>query len=459
MFLTATLTLLLAAEGGAMPMAPAAGGPVYGGVPTGRASAEVLDLHLTDAVDRGLAHNLALLLAEQAVRGAQGARWEALSDLLPHLSGRFSATRQKISLDAFGFTGFPGLPTLIGPFNVYDVRASVTESVLDLEALYKTRAERERVSAARHSYQDTRDLVIVVCGNLYLQALGEQSRIEAARAEADTAQALFDLAADRKRAGLAPAIDLLRAEVALKARQQQVIVAENRFARAKLVLARAIGLPAGQEIRLVDHMAEAAPPTIPIEQALARAFAARADWEAAQAQVRAAEASRRSAFAGGLPSVEVNADYGAIGQTLSGAHATYTLGAAVRVPVLQGGKVYGKTLKADAELEEARARAEDLRSRIDFEVRTSALDLDAAGKRVEVTRSAVALAGKQIEQARDRFAAGVASNVDVVQAQQSVADAQESYIEALYDQSVARAAMARAVGGVEAAYRDFVKGE
>src|SRR5258708_39900085 len=151
MILIASLAMLLAADGGTTQMAPAArAAAVYGGVPSGEASPEVLPLKLTDAIERGLTHNLALLLAEQAVRGAQGSRWEELSDLLPHLSGRFSATRQKISLEAFGFTGFPGLPALVGPFNVYDVRAAVTENVLDLEAFYKHRSERDRVAAARH---------------------------------------------------------------------------------------------------------------------------------------------------------------------------------------------------------------------------------------------------------------------------------------------------------------------
>src|SRR5258708_6686034 len=118
-------------------------------------------------------------------------------------------------------------------------------------------------------------------------------------------------------------------------------------------------------------MSDQVPPAVAVDQAIARAYATREDWKAAQALVHAAESSRRSAWSENLPTVEVSADYGAIGQTLAGAHATYMLGASVRVPVLQGGKTYGKVLKADAELQQTRAQAEDLRSRIDFEVRTS----------------------------------------------------------------------------------------
>jgi outer membrane protein TolC len=450
-------TVLLAQMTAGAP-ASARSGPAMGSVPVGQASAEPLSLGLVEAVDRGLRQNLALLLAEQGVRHARGERWEALSDLLPQVSARFSATRQKINLEAFGFSGLPDLPTLVGPFNVYDVRLSATEHLVDLPAFFKQRAEGERVAAARHSYQDVRDLVVLVCGNLYLQAVSEKSRIEAAQAEAASAEALLNLATDRKRAGLVPALDVLRADVESKTRQQQLIVAENRFERAKLALGRAIGLPPGQEIVLVDRLDDSAPPPIPLTEALARAYENRQDWQTSQAEVRAAEATRRSAWAEYLPGLDLNADYGAIGQTLSGAPATYALGATVRVPLLQGGKVHGRALKAAADLDSARARLEDTRARIDFEVRTTTLDLAAAVRRVEVAKSALGLADQQIEQSKDRFAAGVASNIDVVQSQESVAGAHESYIEALYDQSVARAALARALGAVFVSYKQLVRG-
>jgi outer membrane protein TolC len=452
MSLFLSLALLLGPVDGTVSAAEDRGAP-SGSVPQGTAVAAVLPLSLHDAVERGLAHNLRLLLAEQGVRSARGARWEAKSDLLPHLSGRLAATRQKINLEAFGFSGFPGVPTLVGPFNVVDMRATVTQSVFDEAAIFKDRAEAERVSAARSGYEDAREVVVLACGNLYLQALGEKSRIDSARAQLGTAQALYDLAADRKKAGLVPGIDVLRAEVVLKGRQQQVVVAENRFERAKLGLARAIGLPLGQAFELTDEMAALLGPSMSVDEALQRAYETRADWRQAQHEVRAAEAQRRSSLGEGLPSLDVNLDYGAIGQTFAGAHATYTLGATLHVPILQGGKVYGKVVKDDAELQARRAQLEDLRSRIDYEVRTSALDLDSARRRVDLAESALVVAREQLRQAQDRFAAGVANNVDVVQAQEALANASDERISVLYDANLAQAAMARAVGLAEAAFR------
>lgn len=436
-----------------------AGGALYGGVPSGEASPEVLDLSLAEAVDRGLQHNLALLLRQEGVRAARGARAEALGDLLPHLDGEISGTRQKVNLAAFGFTGFPGVPSVIGPFNVVDARLSVNESLLDLGALGKARAEAERLKAARYSLKDTQELVILVCGDLYLDAAADESRIAAARAEVETARALHELARDRKAAGLAPAVDALRAEVELEARQQQLIVAENRSARSKLVLARAVGLPLGQRFRLTDPVRYAPASEPGLEASLRQAYETRADWKSALAGVEAARQSRRSAVGERLPTVELHADYGAIGNDLGGARETYTLAAAVRVPLFEGGKARGKVLKADAELRQEQARLEDLRGRIDFEVRTAALDLEAARKRVKVADRALSLAREQLQQARDRFGAGVASNLEVVQAQEAVAAAQESYIASVLDHNKAKVALARAVGTGASSLAQYLKGE
>jgi outer membrane protein TolC len=431
-----------------------------GSVPAGEATGEEIPLSLDEAVRRGLEHNLARLLSDDAVRSARGARWEALADLLPHLSGRVSATRQKINLEAFGFTGFPGVPsTLVGPFNVFDARVAVTESLVDLEAFHKTKARSESLAAARFSYQDTRDLVVLVCGNLYMAAVSEASRIDASRAQLETAQALFRLASDRKQAGLVPAVDVLRAEVEMEARQQQLIVAENRAARAKLNLARAVGLPLGQRFVLTDPMPAAGPVLPDLDGALLAAYRDRSDWKAAAARVRAAEASRRSAIGEALPKLELQADYGAIGATVGGAHATYSFGAAVRVPLFEGGSAIGKEIQASATLDAERAGLEDLRGRIDYEVRTAVLDLQAASERVTVASRALGLANDQLRQAQDRFAAGIANNIDLVQAQQAVAEATDSQIAAVYDQNTAQAALARAVGAGEAEFHQRVRGE
>src|SRR5258708_28594531 len=140
-----------------------------GGLPTGEATSDELALSLPEAVDRGLHYNLGLILGREDVRAAQGARGEARADLLPQLRAGLLETRQKINLASFGFTGFPGLPEVVGPFNVFDARAFVSQSVLDLKALHHARAASKELRAAEHEERNTRELVVLACAWLYLQ--------------------------------------------------------------------------------------------------------------------------------------------------------------------------------------------------------------------------------------------------------------------------------------------------
>jgi outer membrane protein TolC len=427
----------------------AAQNPFLGGVVAGQPTAGVLPLTLADAIARGLKQNLGLVLGEQNVQSAAGNRWMALSGLLPTVAGRVTPERQILNLAAFGFPVPAGGNPLVGPFNVIDARVAVSQTVFDWSAIQSARAGSEGVTAAKFTYQDARDTVVATVATLYLQAVTGASQIEAATAQVATSQALYDRAVDMKTSGVVPAIEVLRAQVQLQAQQQRLIFLQNEFAKQKLTLARAIGLPLAQQFDLADKIPYAAVQPVSLDEALARAYKSRADFQAAQAQVRAAEDARSAAIGLALPSVHVSADTGYIGQTLSSAKGTYTVAANVRVPILQGGAVRGRVLQATAALEQQRAQLEDLHTRVDFEVRSAFLDLKAAEDRVKVAQGSLDLARQQLAQAQDRFAAGVASNIEVVQAQEALATASDNYLSSLYAHNVAKISLARALGVAE----------
>jgi len=430
---------------------------LQGGVPTGEATKDEIALSLTDAIERGLRYNLGSILGQAAVSGAEGARKEALADLLPQLRAGVFESRQKINLAAYGFSA-PGIPQVVGPFNLFDARAYLQQTVLDLKALNRSRSSAGSLEAARQDERSTRDLVVLVCGELYLQAVAGESRIAAARAQLDTAEALLAVARDRKAAGLGAGIEVLRAEVQERSQRQRLIVAEQDAAKEKLALAHAIGLPLGQRFRLADPVPFV--PTVPmsVEEAVERAWAGRPDLKAAEARVEAAEASRKAAQGEGWPSLVVSGDYGAIGNDVPSAIATFTVGASLRVPLFEGGRVQGRVREAEARVQQEKARLADLRARIYYEVQSDFLDLKAADERVGVAEGALALAREQLQQAKDRFASGVADNVEVVQAQEALATADENHIASLYARTVARLSLARTLGGVETSYTQLLKG-
>jgi outer membrane protein TolC len=449
------LFLGLAARASAQEAAP--GTPFEGGVPTGDTTAAEIPLTLDEAIARGLRYNLGSILGNAAVEAASGAQRAERADLLPQVRAGVSESRLKINLAAYGFS-VPGMPDLVGPFNVFDARVFVQQTVLDFQKLHRTHAATSALEAARQDEHGIRDLVVLACGQLYLQAVAGESRITVARAQLETAEALLGVARDRKASGLGAGIEVLRAQVERDAQKQRVIVAEQEAAKEKLALARAIGLPLGQRYRLADPMPSA--PALPLteEQAVERAWRDRPDLKAADARVAAAEESRRAARGKGLPTIEVTGDYGAIGNDVPGALGTFTLGAALNVPVFQGGRVDARVREAEARLRAVQARRDDLRARVYYEIQAIFLDRHAAESRLRVAEEALDLARQQVEQARDRFAAGVTDNVEVVQAQETLAAAAESRIASLFEYNVAALSLAWALGGAETGYTQLLKG-
>jgi outer membrane protein TolC len=469
-----TLVLSFAASGlGAQSSTPAPSislpgsqSPFTGSDPESKATPEVLQLGFQEAIDRALRTNLGLLLSGDQTILARGERWKELSSLLPNVSGRVQENAQTQSLAALGLQKlFPALgvkgsvPPVTPAFNYFDARATVSQSLFNFRDLEKERAASESLKSAQYSYKDARELVVLAVGNSYLLAIATAARIETTEAQVANAQALYDKAVDQQKAGLSPAIDTLRSRVELQTRQQQLIAARNDFARQKLLLARVIGLAPGQEFSLTEKAPYQALTPLPLDEYLQHAYASRQDYQAAQAQVRAAEFSRRAATAGHYPFLDFTANYGDIGVTPAHSNGTWQVNGGLNIPIFAGGQTHSDVLEADAQLKQARSQLGDLRGRIDYEVRAALLDLSSAAEQVEVARSSVELAEESLAQSRDRFTAGVTDNLEVVQAQESVASAHESYIQSLYEHNLAKVELAYAIGDAEQGVKRYLKGE
>jgi outer membrane protein TolC len=443
--------------------------PFLGSAPEGNASADVLRIDFSDAIDRGLRNNLGLLLASDQTETARGEKWRELSELLPNVSAHVIENVQTQSLAALGFNKLlpllaaPGtntstFPHVVPAYNYFDARASLSQSVFDFRNLERERSASESLKASRLSYKDAREIVVLAVGNSYLQAIASAARVETTEAQVRSAQALYDKAADQLKAGLTPAIDALRSQVELQTRQQQLIVARNDLAKMKLNVARIIGLPPGQEFVLTEKAPYQALTPMPLETYLQRAYAGRYDYQSATAQVRVAELSRRAATAGHYPTLDVDANLGDIGVTPAHSNGTWQVTGGLSIPIFAGNRTHADVLEADAQLKQARSRLGDLRSRIDYEVRTALLDLNAAADQVAVARSSVDLAEQALAQSQDRFTAGVADNLEVVQAQEAVASAHESYIQSLYSHNLSKVELAYAIGDAEHGVKQYLKG-
>jgi outer membrane protein TolC len=447
------------AGGGISIPAPSPDSPFLGGVSTGAPSGTPLPLSLADAIKRGLDNNLGVLLQESNVTTAHGERWQSLSGLLPDVSARVGEARRKASLAEFGFTEFPGITsTTIGPFNVFDTRLDITQPLIDISAMYDAKAGAAGLRAAKQEVKNARELVVLVVANLYLNAVSAAARVDAVRAELTTADALYKLAADLKQSGLAAGIDVLRAQVQQQTNRQRLILAENEVAKAHLQIARAIGLPPGQAVTLVDRIPYAPLDRVTLDQALERAYANRGDYLAAQAQLAAAQASHKAAETSLLPRLSVTGEVGRVGTEPSTTDFIYGIAGSVTIPVFERGRQQARMARTDGELHRRQSELADLRARIDLEVRSALLDVNAAQEALDAAKTGLDLANQQLVQSRDRFGAGVAGNIEVVQSQEAVARATDSYIAALYAHNLSKAALARAAGVAETAVLSYLGG-
>ena len=432
--------------------------PYLGGIPSGKLSATPMALSLEDAVSLALKQNLGGALATDAVTDARGEHWQALSELLPNVVTTTGFGVHQINVRAaFGLT-IPNEPPIIGPFGYFDSRAYFTQSVFDWASVERARSAKAQLKSAEFGSKDIRELVVLVVVANYLLVIADQSEVKSATSQRDTAKALFQQASDQKTAGLASAVDVLRSQVQLQSRQQKLIRAQVDLAKQKLVLARAIGLPLGQRFEVTTHVPYQELTTPSLDEAIQSAYKDRADYQSQLNRVRSAELARKAASAERYPSIGVETDYGLSGVNPGSSHGTVDAAATLRIPVFQGGRVHGDVLRAQASLAEEEQRLEDLRARIDQQVRDAYLDLQASGQEVSVEKNAVSLATQTLNQSRDRFSSGVTDDLEVVQAQDALAIANDAYIASLYSYNLAKISLARATGVAESRYSEYLGG-
>jgi outer membrane protein TolC len=332
-------------------------------------------------------------------------------------------------------------------------------SLLNLSSLDNYLASKHNFQGSRLSLEDAKDMVVLTVGNAYLLCIADASRVQSAQAQVSTSKVSLDQAVANHQAGTAPLLDELRARVDYQTQQQTLITAQNQYEKDKIALARAIGLPLEQSYELSDQAPFQALDNLDPNAAVQQGLTHRHDLQALQQQVESARASRSSATAERYPTISFSGDYGVIGPTLGHSHGTFDAVGTASVPLFEEAKLRGDARDAQAQLEQKQAQLNDLRGQINADVRDSILDIQAAAKQVAVSRSNVELATEALSEAQQRYAAGVADNLAVSQAQASMAQADDQLVSSLYQHNVAKLSLARAMGIAQTNYKDYVGGK
>jgi outer membrane protein len=443
-FYIALLSLLLGASGAGAQTQPASI-PVAG---------QPLKLTLDKSVGLALKQNptaqIAVLQAAQAAQDKNIAR----ANLLPQASFGVSDSVRRINLQEQLGTAlpFPGIPGHVGPINILSTGPSFSSAVFDLTLWDRYRSSRELARAGNASSLSTREQVILLVVSQYIGTLRAMATVDAARSRVELAQALYDQAADLQKEGVGTGIDTLRANVELQNEKQSLLVAEADRDSSLFGLSRLLNLDPHQEVALEDSLGFFDTPQPDVNESIDLALAARQEWKVLQEQTKAAEYDKKASGDSRLPSLRAEGNWAYEGTRLNNGIPVYNYQAALSVPLFTGGRIHAEIVKADLQLRVLEEQKADLRNQIALDVKTALLNLRSARNQVEVANLGVQLSKEEVDQARDRFKAGVANNIEVIQAQDALARANDNQIAALYRFNQARADYARSIGQMEKIY-------
>jgi len=415
-------------------------GPLTGQAPVRLSFAEAVRRAASEAPAVQLA-GLRTDAATARVRQARGALLPSLSFAAGWLNRDFNSKAQGIS--------FPGVPTIIGPFNAYDARFRVTQTLFDVSSFARVRAARAQVTGATAEGSAVAEGAAAGAALAYLRVARAGAQVVARRADSAVAADLVGLAQAQKNAGVSAAIDVTRARTQLVSAAGALLVARNQLDRAGIDLGRALGLDAGTPIEITDTLTAALPVAdVPAraDSIVVLALARRPDLAAELARGDAARTAQSAINAERLPRLDVAADYGMSGLTPSASIGTRQIGLQVSIPILDGFRREGRAAEQSAVLRESDVRARDLRQQIAADVAGALLDLASAQAQLVISAERLRLAADELGQARERFAAGVAGNIEVINAQASLLRARDTDIDARFAAATARVALARAAG-------------
>ncbi len=415
-------------------------------------------LSLGDAARLAAAQTAAVQSATARVQQAQARVTQSRSALLPQVSAVPNWTSHTVNSASFGFNfpSAPGQPPLldpngeiIGPVKLWDLRGQVSQSLLDLGATGRVRAARASVGAANADVSIAAEQAATNAASVYIRELRSETTLQARVADSTLAADLLSIARDQLTAGVGVALDVTRAQSQLANARAQLIAARNDRDRSRLDLRRALNLPLDTPVELTDSLNSVTPPDVTNEQtAIDIAVRTRPDIRAADAQLTAAEQQLATIRATRLPTIGVFGNDGANGLGFNHLLNTYSYGVQVTWPAFEGGRREGQQQEQEAVARDIDIRRRDLRQQVAVDVRGAMLDIASAREQVDAAGERQRLAELEVEQARERFRAGVAGNADVITALAGLNAARTGLIDALAAYHTARISLARAEGTV-----------
>jgi outer membrane protein TolC len=410
------------------------------------------NLTLRQALDIALQNSSTLQEAQANLERVSGQYEQSRSVLLPQLGVFVRQGYMTQNLQGFGLD-LPGFPSKLGPFGSMDARVVVSQDLLNIAGLRSWQSYSSRRDSTRLLLSNAREVVTLNVVGAYLQALRAKTSRDALVEQTRLATELHSLTTDRLRQGVASELDANRARQQVNSLDQQRLEAEQSYVESKLNLANILQANITDQFEVEDTAAYGEGGTMDRDATIQAALTSRPDYRAAEATVRAAELEVKSIEATRLPTFRITAGDGQSGTTPVHNVNVYDVRGVLTIPILTGGRIRGEIHEAEGVLRDATAARDRDRAQIETDVLTAVSGVEWALKQVEMSMQNVALSRQEVDLTRVRFMQGVADNTEVVNAQDRLSRADDARIRAQYTLGLARANLARAIGGAERTYR------
>jgi outer membrane protein TolC len=427
--------------------------PMFYSVGSARAQqSNALRLTLKEAVQLALKQNPQVQIASLNLAQSVQDRDIARSVLLPQADFQTLDRAQRYNIYALFGSKFPGVPEHSGPFQFFQVGPNFSMPIFDLTLWRRWQSAHQGIRATEAQETTVREQIVLLVVSQYLGGLRAGAAVVAAQSRVDLAQALYDQASDLQKNGVGTGLDTLRANVELQNEKQRLIEAQTQNEVALYGLVRLLNLDAHQRIELADQPSFFQTPEFEASQSIEQAVATRPEMKALEARERIALLEKKTASESRLPSINFGGNWAYQGLSLPSSIPSYNLQVSFDVPIFTGGRIRAQIARSDLELKKVLRERADLRDQIALEVKTSVAQLESARHEVDVANLGVKLAQEEVTQARDRFQAGVANNIEVITAQDALARANDNQIAALYSYNQSRADLGHAIGQTEGLY-------
>ena len=408
--------------------------------------AQPTPLGVEEAIDRAVSTNLRTRLSREKIREAEAEVRAAYTAYNPRLNLNAQQYNRSVNLASQGLSGSDlPVPTRIGPFYTFTSNLEFVYRLYDRSRHWTVRSREIEETISELKADSERRAVTVLTSATYIQLLEAREATRVSQSDLDVAQRLMELASDQERAGIAAGVDVTRAQTRLAERELQLEQDREKVRTTQRRLLRLTGLPLTGELLLQDDLLHLPNPFPPVDEAVALAKQNRVEIKVAEEEIALAESRFDKTRTEDDPTLDFVADAGLAGNTpFSNSTFIHNVGLSLNIPLYDGGLTREQSKAAESRIEQARLEREDVEIQVEEDVREAYSLLETSERSMSTAEQSIRLAAEELEMARDRFAAGLTNNVEVLAAEAAFTRANYNRLDALgnYDLGLIRLAAA-----------------